>query len=150
MSTTADAPRAGAPWHYWLVAVGAVLWNSFGAYDYTMSQLKGDAYYHQMGATDAQIAFMHGYPAWMVAVWAIGVWGAALGSLLLLVRSRHAVPAFGASLAAFLVSLVYTYALSDGGKIMGQKGTIMEAMILVGCLFFVWYARLMAKRGVLR
>ena len=148
MSTTADAPRA--PWRSWLVTVVAVLWNSFGAYDYTMSQLKGDAYYHQMKMTDAQIAYMHGYPPWMVAVWAIGVWGAALGSLLLIVRSRHAVPVFVASLAGFLVSLVYGYFLSDGAKIMGQQGAIMETVILAGCLFFVWYSRLMAKRGVLR
>lgn len=151
MSTTAnDAPRAGAPWHFWLVAVVAVLWNSFGAYDYTMSQLKGDAYYHQMKMTDAQIAYMHAYPAWMVAVWAIGVWGAALGSVLLIVRSRYATPVFTASLAGFVVSLVYTHLLSDGAKTMGQTGAIMELVILVGCLFFVWYSRLMAKRGVLR
>ena len=150
MSTTTDTPRAGAPWHFWLIAVIAVLWNGYGAYDYTMSQLHGDAYYHQMHMTEAQIAYMHAYPAWMVAVWAIGVWGAVLGSVLLLLRSRYAVWAFWASLAGFLTSLVYTYALSDGGKTMGQSGTIMQLVVLAGCLFFLRYAGLMAKRGVLR
>ena len=151
MSTaTADAPRSGAPWHLWLVGVVAVLWNSFGAYDYTMSKLKGDAYYHQAGMTEAQITYMHAYPIWMTAVWAIGVWGAALGSVLLLVRSRYALPVFVASLAGFLVSLAYAYGLSDGAKVTGQSGMIMNLVILAGCLFFVWYARLMAKRGVLR
>jgi hypothetical protein len=27
---------------------------------------------------------------------------------------------------------------------------IMQAVILVGCLFFVWYSRMMAQRGLLR
>jgi ribose/xylose/arabinose/galactoside ABC-type transport system permease subunit len=150
MTTATDTPRTGAPWHFWLVAVISVLWNSYGGYDYAMSQLKGDAYYQQMHMTEAQIAYMHAYPVWMVAVWAIGVWGAVLGSLLLLLRSRYAVPAFVASLAGFLVSLVYTYLLSDGSKVMGQSGMIMQLVILAGCLFFLWYAQLMAKRGVLR
>ncbi len=150
MSTPTDTPRAGAPWHFWLIAVASLLWNSYGAYDYTMSQFHGDAYYHQIHMTEAQIAHMHGYPAWMVAVWAIGVWGAVLGSVLLLARSRYAVWAFWASLAGFLMSLVYTYALSGGGKTMGQSGTVMELVILAGCLFFLWYARRMAMRGVLR
>ena len=93
---------------------------------------------------------MHAYPVWMVAVWAIGVWGAVLGSILLLARSRLAVTAFAASLAGFLVSLVYAYLLSEGARSMGQMGMIMQGVILAGCVFFLWYARAMANKGVLR
>lgn len=35
---------------------------------------------------------------WMETAWAIGVWGAFLGALLLLARSRHAAAAFALSL----------------------------------------------------
>ena len=150
MTTATDTPRGATPWHFWVIAVISVLWNSYGGYDYAMSQLKGDAYYQQMHMTEAQIAYVHSYPVWMVAVWAIGVWGAVLGSLLLLVRSRHAVAAFVASLAGFLMSLVYAYLLSDGSKTLGQQGMIMQLVILAGCLFFLWYARQMANKGVLR
>lgn len=151
MTATADtAPRAAAPLHFWIVSVIAVLWNAYGAYDYFMSKTQGDAYFHKMGMNDAQIGFMHGYPVWMVAVWAIGVWGGLLGAVLLLARSRYAFHVFVASLAAFLVSLVYTYALSDGSKVMGSMGMIMQLVVLAGCVFFVWYSRLMTKQGVLR
>jgi hypothetical protein len=150
MTATVDAPRASAPWRYWVVSVLGVLWNAFGAYDYFMSKTGGDAYMRQAGMSEAQIAHMHAYPAWMSADWAIGVWGGLLGALLLLVRSRYAFHAFVASLAAFVVMLVYTYALSDGAKVMGQQGMIFNVLILAGCLFFVWYSRLMTKRGVLR
>lgn len=150
MTATTVAPRAHAPWHYWLVSVVAVLWNGFGAYDYVMSKVQGDAYFRQAGMTDVQIAFMHAYPVWMTAVWAIGVWGAVAGAILLLARSRFGLYAYAASLAAFLMSLAYAYLLSDEAKVMGQQGSIMNVVILAGCLFFVWYAWVMTKRGVLR
>jgi hypothetical protein len=150
MTTTADTRRAGVPWHYWLVSILAVLWNAFGAYDYFMSNTRGDAYFRQMGMTEAQIAYMDSYPAWMIAVWAIGVWGGLLGALMLLARTRYAFHVFVASLAAFVISLVYTYGLSEGGWTMGTTGMIMQVVILAACVFLVWYARLMTKRGVLR
>jgi hypothetical protein len=150
MTATADAPRASAPWHYWVVTVLAIAWNAFGAYDYFMTKTGGDAYLKKMGENDVQIAHMHAYPVWMTADWAIGVWGALLGSLLLLARTRYAFHVFVASLAAFLVMLVYTYGLSDGGKVMGQQGMIFNGVILALCVFFAWYSRAMAKRGVLR
>ena len=150
MTATADAPRATSPWWHWVVSLIGVLWNAFGAYDYFMSKTQGDAYLRQSGMSEAQIAHMHTYPAWMTAVWAIGVWGGLLGALLLLARMRYAFHVFVVSLAAFLVMLAYTYLLSDGGKVMGQQGMIFNLIILAGCVFFAWYAWAMTKRGVLR
>lgn len=150
MTATADAPRAGAPWHYWVVGLVALLWNGYAAYDYFMSKTGGVDYLRKSGMTDAQIAHMQSYPAWMTAVWAVGVWGAFAAALLLLARMRYAVHVFALSLAAFVVMLVYTYLLSDGGAVMGQQGMIFNAVILAGCVFFTWYAWTMTKRGVLR
>jgi hypothetical protein len=147
MTTTADAPRASAPWHYWLVTAVAVLWNGFGAYDYFMSKTGGEAYLKKGGMTDAQIAHMHAYPIWMTANWAIGVWIGLLGAVLLIARTRYALHAFVVSLAALVVMLVYTYVLSDGGKSMSA---IFNCVLLALGLFFAWYAWVMTKRGVLR
>lgn len=150
MTATAEAPRASAPWHYWLVTAVAILWNGYGAYDYFMSKTGGDAYLKKMGMTDAQVAHMHAYPAWMTADWAIGVWVGLLGALLLVARTRYAFHVFVVSLAAFLVMLVYTYGLSEGLKVMGSQGMLFNLIILALCVFFAWYARMMTKRGVLR
>jgi len=150
MTATADAPRASAPWHYWVVTALALLWNAFGAYDYFMTKTGGDAYLKTMGETAPQIAHMHAYPVWMTANWAIGVWGGLLGALLLVARTRYAFHVFLVSLAAVLVMLVYTYLLSDGGKVMGQQGTLFNLLILALSLLFTGYSRAMAKRGVLR
>jgi hypothetical protein len=146
MATQLGTPRA--PFHLWLVAAIGLLWNGFGAYDYLMSKLQGEPYFRQMGMTDAQIAYMNSFPTWMTAVWAIGVWGAVLGTILLFRRSRTAAPVFAASLAAFLVSLAYSWFLSDGRAVMGDMAW-MQLVVLAGCLFFAWYSRTMARKGVL-
>src|SRR3712207_1087839 len=101
MTAQADRlPASRTPWHLWLVGVLSLLWNGFGAYDYLMTNTQGDAYLRSMGLTEAQMAYYDAMPAWMTAVWAIGVWGATLGSVLLLLRRRWAVPVFTASLVA--------------------------------------------------
>jgi hypothetical protein len=156
--TEGTSVRAGrTPWHLWLVGVVALLWNGYGAYDYTMTQTGGEAYLRQaaqgMGwdaaKTDAFIRFYETVPVWMTAAWAIGVWGGVAGAILLLVRRRWAVWAFAASLLGAIAGVVFHYT-SGAGEIMGQEGTVMNAVILVGAVFFLWYAWTMAKRGVLR
>ena len=145
-------------WHLWVVGVLSLLWNGYGAYDYTMTNLKGDAYLREMAQgmkwspaqIDAYLAYYNAMPAWMTAVWAIGVWGAVLGSLLLLLRRKWAVHAFAASLLAFVLSVIYTYLLSNGAEVSGSMGMIMQGVIFVAALFFLLYASRMAKRGVLR
>jgi hypothetical protein len=149
MTTEIETGRTVA-WRFWLVVAIAMLWNGFGAYDYLMSQTSGDAYMRSMGMTDTHIAYMHAMPAWMTAVWALGVWGSAVGSILLLLRSKWAFHAFVASFAGLVVSLVYTYLLSGGGEVVGSQGTIMNVVITAGCIFFIWYARVMTARRVLR
>ena len=143
-----SAPRAS--WAFWLVAVLALLWNAFGAYDYWMSQTRGAAYLEGMGMTPDQIAYFNAMPGWLTGVWAIGVWGAVAGAILMLIRSRWAAAAYAASLAALLASLVYAHLLSDGGEVMGAQGLIMNAVITAAAVFFLWFSWRMAKRGVLR
>jgi hypothetical protein len=146
--STETAPLArGAPWHLSLVAAIAILWNGYGGYDYVMRQLQGAAYYRRLGMTEAQIAFMAGYPVWMDAVWAVGVWSAVAGSVLLLLRSRWALSAFVLSLVGFLASSAYALATPGGAAVISP---VMSLVIAGGCLFFIWYAWAMSRAGVLR
>jgi hypothetical protein len=139
-----------APWHLWLVGVIAVLFNGIGAFDWVMSMVQGASYLASAGMTPVQIAHYQAMPIWMTAVWTIGVWGAMLGSVLILLRSKLASAVFAVSLAAFLVSLIYHYVLTDGGEILGGPMAITNVVITALLLFFMWYSWLMTKRGVLR
>lgn len=148
-NTAAGASAAGGtPWHLWLVGGVSLPWNAFGCWDYVMTQTEGAEHLRAFGFTDVQVDYMLSAPAWAMAVWALGVWPSLLGSVLLLLRSKWALHAFVVSTAFFLVSLVYQYVMSPGLKVMGFSP--MSVVIAALLAFFVWYARAMTKKGVLR
>ena len=143
MTTTTDNPAPATPWWFWLVAVVSLCWNGFGAFDYTMSHLQPDTY-----MTEAQRALLATYPSWMHGVWAVGVWGSALGAVLLLFRSKWAFHAFAVSILGALGNFGYTMMTPGASEAMG--GMTMPLVIIVICAFFIWYAWTMTKRGILR
>jgi hypothetical protein len=145
----ADTP-AKTPWHLWLVGLIAVLFNSIGVFDFVMSMAQGAKYQASVGMTPDQIAHYQQMPSWMTVVWAIGVFGAFLASILLLLRRKQAWLVFILSLAAFLVSLLYTYVLTNGGAVMGRQMATTSAVIAGLLGFFAWYSRFMSQQGVLR
>ncbi len=141
-----DAGRK-APVHFWIVAILSLLWNAFGAFDYLATQLELDFY---MGAfNEEQLAYFYGFPAWSVAAWAFGVWGAVAGSVGLLLRKKWAVWAFAVSIAGMVVNGIYTFVLTNGLEIMGEGAPIITAVIWVVAIFLLVYAIAMKKRGIL-
>jgi len=142
-----DAGRA--PVHLWIVGVAGVLWNAFGCLDYLMTQTQNEAWL--AGFTPEQRAYFDSFPSWLHGFWALGVWGALLGSLLLLMRSRHAVTAFGLSLVGLAVSTFYTRTQTtmpaglDNGPMVA-----IQIVIWVAAIGFLVYAVKMRGRGVLR
>lgn len=136
-----------APFHLWVVGVLSLLWNAVGCFDYLATKLQLDSYMSQF--TEAQLEYFYGFPAWMTVFWALGVWGALLGSIALLFRSRRAIPFFAVSLLGMIVSTVYSVFLSDGLEIMGSGGAAFSAVIFVIGVLLLFYARRMSERGVL-
>lgn len=145
--TAAGRPRA--PWHLWLVGIVALLWNGFGAIDYTMTQLQGDEWLANMEPTQALLDWYHGLPAWYDAAWAVGVWGGLLGGLLLLLRRRWATPVFVLSFLGWAAGAVYAFFLSDGIEVMGAYWPI-QLVHGAAAVLFIGYALVMARKGVLR
>ena len=147
MSAAESGAVRRTPVHLWIVGVLSLLWNAMGAFDYLATQLKADFYMSQF--TPEQLEYFYAYPAWAVAGWAFGVWGALAGSILLLARSRWAVWAFGVSIAGMVVSTVYSLALSNGAEMMGSGAVVFTAVIWVVAIFLLVYACRQAKAGVL-
>ena len=134
--------------HLWIVGALSLLWNAMGAFDYSATQLRLEFYMSQF--TPEQLAYFDGFPAWAVAAWAIAVWSSLLGSLSLLLRKSWAVALFGIAIAGMVITSIYNLVLTDGLSMMGTGGMVFTALIwlIALCLFF--YARAMARRGVLR
>lgn len=142
-----------APWHLWVVGVVSLLWNCFGATDYTMSQLRNRDWLggaaEAMGITaDQMIAYIDGFPGWMHAFWALGVWGALIGSILLLLRKRHAVWAYALSLIGLAVTQLYQAVTPQPEWV--ESNVAMNVIIWAIAIFLLIYAVSMKNRGVLR
>ena len=82
-------------------------------------------------------------PVWAHAGWAFGIWGSFAGSVLMLLRYRHAVSAFLVSILGALVS----YAAQAMAGVLTPAEPIM---ILVVITFLWWYCRRAATQRVLR
>jgi hypothetical protein len=150
MATTATG--RSTPAHLWIVGILATIWNAMGCYDYFMSETDNEKYLSMYGASaQDMIAYLGSFPGWAIAGWALGVWGALAGSLLLLARSRLAVLAYALSLIGLLALTVYQYGMSHPIAAMQTTAmTVMEAAIWAVAIFLLWYAWTMHKKGVLR
>ncbi|MGI9264546.1 MAG: hypothetical protein ACR2QU_06435 [Gammaproteobacteria bacterium] len=148
MSETEGTTGTKAPWHFWVVGIVALLWNSIGATDYLMTQTRNEGYLSQF--TPEQLEFFFAFPAWLVALWAIAVWGGVLGALLLLARKRLAVTVFLVSLISMAITTVYNYGISNGMEVVGDTfSLVFTAVIFVIALALYRYARTMQAKGIL-
>jgi len=147
-TVTETQGKPKTPWHLWVVGIIATVWNSGGALDYTMTQTRNASY--MSGFTQEQLDYFYGFPAWADAVWALGVWGAFVGSLLLLLRTRHAVIAFGISLAGLLGSSIYQMTTDVPNSLTTTGIWVFTAVIWLSIIFLILYSRMMIARGVLR
>lgn len=140
------------PWHLWLVGVLSLLWNGFGAFDFIQTTTRGEAYMRAAGFDDAMVAYYEAMPGWMYVPWTLGVWGAVIGSVMLLLRRRWAVPAFGLSLLGALVSLIYGKLIYPPPPAQPELVVMswMPIVILLIAVLLFGYAFNMRKRGVLR
>ena len=146
MATTA---HGRTPAHLWIVGVLALIWSALGCTDYLMTVTANQTWLAKLPAD--QIAYMNALPSWLTAMWAIGVWGGLLGSLLLLMRSRYAVWAYALSLIGAVVGLGYQLFMSQQPASMKAGAmAVMPWVIILICAFLLWYSWTAEKKGLLR
>ncbi|MBA3048765.1 MAG: hypothetical protein KKE42_04940 [Alphaproteobacteria bacterium] len=145
-----DTMKGATPWHLWAAGVISLLWNAFGGYDFVMSVTQGETYWRASGMTDAMVAYYNAMPTWMYVPWVLGVWGAVAGSVLLLMRNKLAVPAFGLSLLGAVGSLAYGLAnpMPPLPEAMAMMSYMPWVIVLIAAVLAA-YAWTMGKKGVL-
>ncbi|MFZ8887492.1 MAG: hypothetical protein ACO200_11525 [Steroidobacteraceae bacterium] len=140
-------PSTAAPWHLWWVGGLTFLWNSIGCFDYLATQFRYEPYMSQFNPD--QLEFFYDFPAWLVAFWAIAVWGSLAGSVGLLLRRVWALWAFTTALLAMMVTSFHNFVLEEGVQIMGEAGAVFTAVIFLVAVALVVYARWIKKRLIL-
>ena len=146
---------ARTPWHLWVIGVVSLLWHFGGANDYFQTQTGNIEYLAQagemMGVTaQTVVQYFESRSILFHAAWAIGIWGAVLGSVLLLLRTRFALYAFILSFIGTVVSFAMQYSDPMPGVEMTGFQLGMTMAIFVIELLLIFYARAMKNRGVLR
>lgn len=136
------------PWHFWLVGALGVLWNAGGMFAW-YSLMFGDP--ADMAMTPDMVAYFDAYPLWALAAYTMGTWGAFLGSLAVLARTRLAVWLFGIALIGLAGTTLHELVLSPPPEELRSTGQLIFTLVIwattIGLLL---YSRAMARRGVLR
>ncbi len=143
-----DTPSTPNPRHITIMGVLAILWNLGGVFDFVMVQTKNSDYLAQL--SDTQLAFLEQFPIWAVAVWAISVFAAFLGSILLITRNLKSETLFYVSLVGLAIMTFRNFVIEDGAAIMGNGALIMTVVIVVIAIFLAVYSRRMAAKGFLK
>lgn len=141
-----DASTTKTPWHVWLVGVLALLWNGFGAFDFTASFLRIESYLANY--PQAMVDWLYSMLGWMWAVWAVGVWGGVIGAVLLLLRNTLAVWAFALSFAGAAISQIVSI-LDPPPADIGAPELLPWIIVAIAAALLA-YAFWLKRRGVLR
>lgn len=145
---TPTPTRRAPPLWFWGVAALGLAWNIFGAVQFVGTLSATVDSLQAQGLTAEQAAVMLGYPVWMTVVFAVGVFGGAIGCLLMLARSAVAVPVFALSLVGYIA--LYIGDIIHG--VFAAMGTpqVVVLTVVVAIAAGLWaVARLFRTRGVL-
>lgn len=134
----------GPPWHFWAIAVLALLWYASGAYTTQMAQLG-----RLDGISPGEVAYYAAKPAWLVATTALATYGSLVGAALLLLRRQLAVPVFRIAFAAILFNTAVELANGTSRAYANNVAAVVTVIIVAIAAFMVFYARAMRTRGVL-
>ena len=133
------------PVWFWIISVGALLWNLMGVMAYL-----GQAYMtDEMKSTlpEDQLSLMESTPAWVTAAFALAVWGGALGCIALLLRKKWAKAVLLISLLGVLAQNGYFFFMTNAAEIYGQvQGLVLPLLVIVIAIALVFFARYAHKR----
>ncbi|HZF31899.1 MAG TPA: hypothetical protein VE907_22470 [Gammaproteobacteria bacterium] len=140
MSTIA-MPDRRMPWHVWVVAILALLWNGSGAYTIMMAQ---SGRLPDMSVDER--AYYAAQPSWFVVATDIALLAALAGAAALLLRSRTAAGLFAASLVAIFVTNAYDLAAGTSRVLVSRGALVVTVIIAVIAILELAYGWAINKR----
>ncbi|MWD28152.1 hypothetical protein E0K89_011750 [Aquicoccus sp. SCR17] len=141
---------ARAPRHLWLVGGAALIWNAMGIVDFVLVQTGNTQDLARLGPVQAE--WFLSAPLWESAIWGIATGFSLVGSALMLLRQRPALPFLGIGFAAFLLLSVQEFLLAPtplDARAGPAAQTLWAAILLVALLTWL-YAWAMVRARVLR
>ncbi|MEO1168277.1 MAG: hypothetical protein AAFW97_06170 [Pseudomonadota bacterium] len=137
------------PGSFWAISILLLIWNVMGVFAYLSQVNTSD---EQLAQTypAAEIAILSSAPGWVTGAFALAVFAGLSGVIALLARKSWSRWLFVISLIAVLVQHFWTFFLSGLLDIVGLERVIMPFVVVILCIFQVWYAGYGTGRGWLR
>lgn len=139
MSTNSNKPSAS----FWIIGILALLWNIMGVSAYLMQVFITEEMLLKMTAQQ-QAEMMLDHPSWLTALFALAVFGGFLGCIFFLARKKIALYLF--VLSGICATIQQVYILTD----LELKMYIMPILVILVCLFLIWYSKKCVREGVLK
>lgn len=132
-------------WSFWVVCVFGLLWNIGGAINFIMQTNPEFV----ASLPDTHRAIIEARPFWATAGFALGVFGGAIGCLLLMLRMSLAFYIFILSLFGIVTTMIHTVNvhLSKISFTMAEIIVMILLPVLVA-IFLTWYTRLVLRKIV--
>jgi hypothetical protein len=134
---------------YWVIAGAMLVWNLIGLMFYYQQSTLTPEIMVNAGLTPQQIAHITNTPAWGHSGYAIAVNAGVLGSIFLLLRKAWAVPMFILSFVGVLVQDLDAIVLRDAIDAWGTSALYLPILVILICLFEIWYSRSAKQRGLI-
>ena len=139
-----DGTVAGVHWSFWAIGAVALIWNVMGGINF-VAQMNPDVV---ASMPETHRAIIEGRPAWATGAFAIGVFGGALGCLLLLLRKSAAYYLFIASLLGTIVTMIHTLGIASSTIDFSPFEILMMILMpLVVAAFLIWYSKQAQSKG---
>ena len=127
---------------FWIIGVLALIWNLMGVAAYLFQAFMTDEMIAAL-PEEQQAEFLVEYPAWYTALFALAVFGGFLGCILLLAKKKIAFYLFVISGTCAIIQQGYLIATAE------LPSVIMPIMIIVFCVFLIWYSKKCTDDGTL-
>jgi len=145
---TDSSPRTSPPVWFWVISILALLWFLMDVSAFFMRVFMTDGFIKAM--PENQQHLYRDMPRWVNIVFAGEVFGGALGSIILLLRKKWALPLFAVSLLGVLSQTFHIYFLSDAISTMGTPAVVMPLVAIVIGTGMIVLAKTAAAKGWLR
>lgn len=134
-----DVLNGKPPTSFWVIGIVFLLWNLLGLFGY-YTQVTMTPEVMAANFTEAQQAWMQSEPTWATSAYATAVTAGVIGAGLLLMRKALAMPLFVLSFIAVLVQDFNAFILSDWHGVWGNSALYLPSIVIVMCIFEIWYS----------
>ena len=131
-------------WSFWAIGGATLIWNVLGGVNFFI-QMDADTV---ASFPETHRAIINGRPSWATGGFAIGVFGGAVGCVLLLLRKSAAYYMFIASLLGMIVTMFHTSNIAIS-KIDFSLVELFVMILLpvVVSVFLIWYSKQVESKG---